>query len=117
MPLFAGITTIYAQKGREVSFTKQVLTKMFFSEGVAVGDVNHDGKKDVMAGAFWFQAPNWERHEIAKGDTFTVNGGYSNSFLNFSMDVNQDGWIDLIRVDYPGIPVVWHENPQNKPGH
>ncbi len=117
MPLFAGITTVYAQKGRDVSFTKQVLTTMFFSEGVAVGDVNHDGKKDVMAGAFWFQAPNWQRHEIAKGDTFTVNGGYSNSFLNFSMDVNQDGWIDLIRVDYPGIPVVWHENPQNKPGH
>lgn len=107
----------FAQKGRTVSFQKQTLTQMFFSEGVAVGDVNHDGKKDVMAGAFWFEAPRWQRHEIAKGDTFTVNGGYSNSFLNFSMDVNQDGWIDFIRIDTPGESVVWYENPKNKAGH
>lgn len=111
-----GVTSM-AQKKKEISFKKHTLTRMFFSEGVAVGDVNKDGKKDVMAGAFWFEAPNWTRHEIAKGDTFTVNGGYSNSFLNFSMDVNQDGWIDFIRVDTPGESVVWYENPKNKPGH
>lgn len=106
-----------AQTNRPIKFKKEMLTNMFFSEGVAVGDVNRDGKKDVLSGAFWYEAPNWKQHEIAKGDTFTVNGGYSNSFLNFSMDVNQDGWIDFIRVDTPGESVVWYENPKNKAGH
>ena len=30
------------------------------------------------------------------------------------MDVNQDGWIDLIRIGYPGQEVVWYENPRNE---
>src|SRR3546814_11591317 len=37
--------------------------------------------------------------------------------LNFSMDVNQDGWIDQIRIDFPGKAAYWPENPKNKKGH
>lgn len=99
-----------------IRFKKIILTKDFVSEGVATGDVNRDGKMDVMAGSFWFEAPNWQRHEIAKGLIFNPDTTFSNSFLNFSMDVNQDGWIDLIRVGFPGKEVVWYENPRNKPG-
>jgi hypothetical protein len=32
------------------------------------------------------------------------------------MDVNLDGWIDVIRIGLPAREAVWHENPQNKPG-
>jgi len=105
------------KKGRTVSFTKKQLTTKFISEGAAMGDVNKDGKKDVLAGAYWFEAPDWKAHELAKPDSFIVDGSYSDSFLDFAMDVNQDGWIDLIRIDWPGKAAAWHENPQNKPGH
>ena len=105
------------KKGRTVSFTKKQLTTKFISEGAAMGDVNKDGKKDVLAGAYWFEAPDWKAHELAKPDSFIVDGSYSDSFLDFAMDVNQDGWIDLIRIDWPGKAAAWHENPQNKPGY
>ncbi|MBY5959593.1 VCBS repeat-containing protein [Membranicola marinus] len=106
-----------ATNQKPVKFTKHILTNEFISEGVAVGDVNQDGHLDVLAGAYWFEAPDWTPHEIMEPITFVPDKTYSNSFLNFSMDVNQDGWVDLIRVNWPGREVVWHENPQNKDGH
>src|SRR5690348_14909691 len=102
-----------------VKFKKNVLFSQFeqyISEGVAVGDINKDGKPDVMAGTFWFEAPNWTRHEIDVPEIHSI-GGYGNSFLNFSMDVNRDGWVDMIRVGFPSRTAMWYENPKNKPGH
>ncbi|WP_229320854.1 FG-GAP repeat domain-containing protein [Larkinella knui] len=117
MSILTGSAQDKGKKGAEIPFKKNVLTTDFITEGATVGDVNKDGKKDVMAGAYWFEAPNWTPHELAKPEKFSYSTGYSNSFLNFAMDVNKDGWIDMIRIDFPGKSAVWHENPKNQPGH
>ena len=120
LPVAFTVIMCNAQSGKQKSkipvFKKTVITNQFVSEGATEADVNKDGKLDIIAGAFWFEAPAWKRHELTKGDTFNIRT-YGNSFLNFAMDVNQDGWMDYIRVDHPGEPVVWFENPQNKPGY
>jgi len=101
----------------EVRFKKVVLDETFRSEGVAVGDVNHDGKLDVLAGDVWFAAPDWTVHEVRKPAAYDPDKGYSRCFQNFADDVNGDGWIDSIIVAWPGKACHWYENPQNKPGH
>ncbi len=103
---------------RNVRFQKRVLDREFRSEGVAVADVNRDGRADVMAGNLWYEAPKWTPHEIAPVLKFDAAKSYSNSFVNFTADINRDGWPDQIRIDWPGKePAFWHENPKGKDGH
>ena len=101
----------------DIRFTKHVITSDFISEGVSVADVNQDEKTDIIAGPYWFEAPSWTAHEIAKPVHYAPATEFSNSFLNFSLDVNQDGWGDEIRISLPGEEIVWYENPANRPGY
>ncbi len=48
----------------QVRFKKIIVDKTFRAEGVAVGDINRDGKVDVLAGDVWYAAPDWKMHEI-----------------------------------------------------
>jgi hypothetical protein len=103
-----------------ITWKKTVLDKRFRAEGVAVADVNKDGKMDVLAGDVWYEAPDWKVHEIRPGKEDYRQGDqnvYSNTFACWTEDLNGDGWTDLIVVGFPGAPCYWYENPQGKDGH
>jgi len=104
------------------------LDERFRSEGSAAGDLNNDGTMDVVAGDVWYQAPahdtpdhheaaRWKLHEIRQPGEFVAGKGYSNSFFNFTRDIDQDGWSDVVIVGFPGDPFHWYRNPGGDGGH
>lgn len=102
-----------------ITWKKIVVDKKFRSEGVAIADVNKDGKMDVVTGDVWYEAPDWKAHEIRKpkrdyGDGFN---GYSECMCCWTADINNDGWPDSIVVGFPGAPCYWYENPKGESGH
>jgi hypothetical protein len=99
-----------------IAWKKYVLDTGFVSEGVAVADVDRDGRPDVLTGDHWYRAPDWERHSIRPHPELDGATGYSNSFINFAMDVNGDGWPDLLVIGFPGKEAIWLENPRGADG-
>jgi hypothetical protein len=126
-----------AGPGGAPSFKKIQATDQFWAEGAAAGDFNKDGKVDVVSGPFWYEAPDFKvRHEIypanatfkakkADGTEVTipgyegalgVNNAYSDCFLTFTYDFNNDGWMDVMVYGFPGKEVPWYENPKGGKG-
>ena len=87
------------QARTDITWKKSVLDRTFRSEGVAVADVNRDGKMDVLAGDVWYEAPDWKMHEIRKvGNYGSGEGGYSQSFACWAEDFNGDGQPDIAAI-------------------
>jgi hypothetical protein len=78
------------------------------SESAAVADVNQDGKLDIISGENWFEAPTWKKHQFRQID-WTSN--YEDNFVDLPLDVNGDGYPDVISVTYFTHKMSWFENP------
>ena len=60
-------------------------------------------------------AGKWTMHVLGeKSEAFDIKT-YGDTFMNWAEDVNDDGRLDLIVVDFPGKPTWWFENPGLKP--
>jgi len=97
-------------------FNRQELTDVYFSEGANVGDLNRDGKIDVVYGPYWFEGPDYKiKHELYP-PVPQPREKYADNFFNWVYDFNGDGWPDVFVVGFPGRPAYVYENPKGKFG-
>ena len=100
----------------DVHFRRHVITTDFLSEAIATADVDGDGDLDLVTGAHWFEAPDWQRRDLYPGRSFSIHDGYSDTFVSFALDADQDGWTDVVSFDFPGRGAYWFRNPGSSGG-
>ena len=104
-----------AEDSSPISWKKTVIEGKFRSEGVAIADVNKDGKLDVLVGDSWYEAPSWTKHDIRKpGDYGDGLHSYSECMTCWTDDVNGDGWADQIVIGFPGNAGLLVREPQGQ---
>ena len=82
-------------------------------EACGVADFDRDGDLDIACGDAWYEAPDWTRHEI--GLVRSV-GGYRVDFADLPLDVDGDGWIDVVSCSWHDRGVFWRRNPGESGG-
>src|SRR6476469_1500311 len=101
-------TPLFAQ---QVAFVPHDINPQAEYPACGVIDVNKDGKLDIVSGGFWYEAPTWTKHFLREVE---VIRGRFDDYSNLEMDVNADGWTDIISVNYRSASIFWIEHPGEK---
>ncbi len=94
----------------DVTFRKHVIDPQFRAEAITAGDINRDGKLDIVAGESWYEAPTWKPHKFRE---VKMEGGYADVRFDAPEDINGDGWVDLATC-HRGPLLEWLENPKGE---
>jgi len=94
-------------------FLKHMVSPKAFDWGMGCGDVNGDGRPDLLRPGAWFEAPAdprkgaWKEHPLAVGDRQEGKAGHTPQILVY--DVNADGLPDLVTSSAHGYGIFWYQ--------
>ena len=91
----------------DIAFRVQMIDPGF-SESVAVADFNKDGRLDILSAEYWYEAPSWTKHKVRD---IAFNGSYVDNFSDLPLDVDGDGYTDVVQIAYFARRIAWLKNP------
>jgi hypothetical protein len=105
--LFAGL-----EQHEMLMFQREKIGNVTY-EAASAFDVNNDGAQDIVSGEYWFPGPDFSQsHKIG---TIRQEGDYYDDFSDYPMDVNGDGYLDIVAGGWFGMTFQWRENPKGQP--
>jgi hypothetical protein len=100
-------------KPGQLKYTKVVIHSQFLAESCAIGDYNDDGAPDVSSGRIWYEGPDFKTgHPFRDGHGALprdgagpeLNTGVSDDVADYPVDVNRDGYVDIINIAQCDVP-------------
>ena len=107
LPLATAAILAAASRPADITFRVKMIDPGA-TETTAIADVNKDGLPDIISGDSWYEAPLWKKHHI-RDINFT--GNYVDNFSDLVMDVDGDGYPDIVQFGYFSGNIVWLKNP------
>jgi hypothetical protein len=102
----AALWTIHAISAKGAPYTIR------YSHGMGAGDINKDGRTDVLCPAGWWEAPadakqtEWKFHSAAPGKPPLFGQDCSQMYV---FDFDGDGDNDVLSSSAHGLGIWWHE--------
>ena len=98
-----------------ITFRKHTLD-LGCSEAVTVVDMNRDGKLDIVSGENWYEqvssepgrGPQFIKHKFRD---LPYTKYYLEDLSDLAIDVNGNGYPDIVSCSYWTKPLTWWENP------
>lgn len=94
---------------RDLRFTKRQLFVNPY-ESTAVADLNRDGHLDIVYGPYWFAGPDFVPRTFRPNH---VSKDYLRANSDHVLDVDGDGWLDIIAAGWTEDGIWWFRNPGN----
>jgi hypothetical protein len=105
------LTAIAATRSPDIPFAIHMIDGGA-SETAAVVDINRDGRLDIVSGENWYEragtAQTWTKHAFR---TLNYTSNYFDNFSDMPVDVNGDGYPDIVSVSWFAKRVAWWKNP------